>query len=146
MSYVILFDSIRTGMARSNCWVGGLTPVVMPHIGHDQIGSTLMKHFFSRWERSGEDGLPRVLVRTAATNGEAAARIQAILTDQATVMVATVAGSDRARERACLIVTQIRGLAYARHVLAVSNRDPAPEPARMMIDDTLQRYLFSDLP
>lgn len=115
-------------------------------ISRDTIGTALVAHFFSRWEGSGEDDLLRVLIRTAATNGEAAARIRAILTDQVTVMVTRVAGPERARERACLIATQILGLAYARYVLGLSDEDVTPETALAMIGGTVQRYLFAELP
>ncbi|MEQ1954963.1 TetR family transcriptional regulator [Mesorhizobium yinganensis] len=115
-------------------------------VDRDRIGRTLAAHFFTRWEGNDDDDLLRVLIRTAATNGEAAARIRAILTDQVTAMVTHVAGSDRARERACLIATQILGLAYARNVLGLSNEDVAPETAVAMIGGTIQRYLLADLP
>lgn len=115
-------------------------------VEHDRLGRTLVAHFFARWEGSDGDDLLRVLIRTAATNGAAAARIRAILTDQVTAMVTGVAGAERARERACLIATQILGLAYARYVLGLSDEDVAPETALAMIGSTVQRYLFADLP
>ncbi|WP_285295624.1 TetR family transcriptional regulator [Aureimonas altamirensis] len=118
----------------------------LSRVKRDRVGRTLVAHFFARWEGSDENDLLRVLIRTAATNGEAAARIRAILTEQVTAMVADVAGPDRARERACLIATQILGLAYARNVLGLSNEDVAPETALGMIGDTIQRYLLADLP
>lgn len=119
---------------------------VLSGVERHRLGSTLVEHFFMRWEGNDEDDLLRVLIRTAATNDEAAARIRAVLTDQVTAMVASIAGPDRARERACLIATQILGLAYARYVLGLSNKDVAPETARVMIGDTIQRYLLADLP
>lgn len=110
------------------------------------VGRKLAAHFFTRWEGSENDDLLRVLVRAAATNEEAAERIRAILTGQVTVMVEKVAGPERARERACLIATQMLGLAYARYVLRLTDADLGPDAAVAMIGDTLQRYLFSPLP
>lgn len=115
-------------------------------VPHDHVGRTLVRHFFARWESSEEDDLLRVLIRTATTHDDAAARIRAILTDQVTAMVKVVAGPERARERACLIATQILGLAYARHVLRLTDADLAPEAAHDMIGETIQRYLFEHLP
>lgn len=118
----------------------------LSRVDRERIGRALVAHFFKRWEGSDRDDLLRVLIRTAATNGEAAARIRAILADQVTAMVADVAGPDRARERACLIASQILGLAYVRNILGLSNEDVAPETALAMIGDTIQRYLLADLP
>ncbi|QPC86774.1 TetR family transcriptional regulator [Mesorhizobium sp. NBSH29] len=115
-------------------------------VERDSIGRTLVAHFFARWEGREEDDLLRVLIRTAATNEEAAARIRAILAEQVSSMVEKIAGPGRARERAGLIATQILGLAYARYVLKLSDEDVAPETAISMIGSTIQRYLFAELP
>lgn len=88
----------------------------------------------------------RVLIRTAATNEEAASRIRGVLAEQVGMMVARVAGPARVRERASLIATQILGLAYARYVIGLSDGDVAPEVAIAMIGGTVQRYLFDELP
>ena len=118
----------------------------LARIERDLLGRTLVGHFFARWEGSEEDDLLRVLIRTAATNREAAARIRSILAEQVMVMVTQVAGPERARERACLIATQILGFAYARNVLGLSDQDIKHETALFMIGDTIQRYLVADLP
>lgn len=110
------------------------------------LGSTLISHFFQRWEGRCEDDLLQVLIRTAATNDDAAARIRAILTDQVVSMVKRVAGHSRAHERACLIATQILGLAYARYVLGMSDEDVGPDTVTTMVGNTVQHYLFAELP
>ena len=83
---------------------------------------------------------------TAATNGEAAARIRAVLAEQVTARVIAVAGPDRAAERAALIATQILGLAYARYVMELPEELLPRGTMRVMIGATIQRYLFDDLP
>ncbi|CAD7036998.1 TetR/AcrR family transcriptional regulator [Pseudorhizobium endolithicum] len=110
------------------------------------IGRRLVEHFFTRWEGSKRDDLLRVLVRTAVTNDEAAARMRTILFTQVAAMVEQVTGPDRAKERAGLIATQILGLAYARNVLALSDRELARDTVIVMIGDTIQRYLVEELP
>jgi AcrR family transcriptional regulator len=109
-------------------------------------GKALVAHFFARWEGSREDDLLRVLIRTAATNSEAAARIRAILADQVTAMVRRAAGDERAGERAGLIATQILGLAYARYVLGLSDSHVPQQTILVMVGETIQRYLFANLP
>ncbi|WP_338528868.1 TetR family transcriptional regulator [Nitratireductor thuwali] len=111
-----------------------------------ELGKTLVAHFFQRWEGRQDGDLLRVLIRTAATNQDAASRIRTILADQVGTMVARVAGPERARERACLIATQILGLAYARYVLGLSSDDLPHATALVMIGGTLQRYLVEELP
>lgn len=109
-------------------------------------GRGLVAHFFRRWEGSGEDDLLRVLIRSAATNPDAAARIREVLTGQVTAMITRLAGPDRAAERACLVATQILGLAYARTVLGLADEDLAPGVVIDAVGDTLQRYIAGDLP
>ncbi len=118
----------------------------LTQVARDQLGVTLVAHFFHRWEGRQHDDLLRVLIRTAATNQEAAARIQNILAGQVGAMVERVAGPARARERACLIATQILGLAYARYVLGISDEDVPQRTVLAMVGGTIQRYLIDELP
>lgn len=118
----------------------------LDHVPHDQVGRVLIAHFFQRWEGDPTDDQLRVLIRTAATNGEAAARIRAVLAEQVTARVIAVAGPDRAAERAALIATQILGLAYARYVMELPEELLPRGTMRVMIGATIQRYLFDDLP
>lgn len=110
------------------------------------IGRTLVQHFFERWEGSEDDDLLRVLIRTAVTNAQAASRIRTILASQVTSMVAGVVSSERAGERACLIATQILGLAYARFVLGLKDEQISKDVMVAMIGATIERYLFESLP
>lgn len=116
----------------------------LSHVERHRLGNSLVSHFFLRWE--GQVDLLQVLIRTAVTNQTAATRIREILTDQVALMVERVAGPSRARERACLIATQILGLAYARYVLGMSDADVRPETIVTMVGNTVQDYLFAELP
>lgn len=115
-------------------------------VARDVVGRRLIRHFFERWEGEQHDDLLRVLIRTAVANDEAAERVRSILAGQVTSMVAQIASPKRAEERAGLIATQILGLAYARHVLGLSDELISPRVVEVMIGATIQRYLFEDLP
>ncbi|WMT89166.1 TetR family transcriptional regulator [Pelagibacterium sp. H642] len=115
-------------------------------VARAEVGQALAAHFFRRWEGEETDDLLRVLIRTAATNAEAAARIRSIFAGQILRAVESIAGAERARERAALIATQILGLAYARYVLGLTGEDISRETIRAMVGGTLERYLFDPLP
>ncbi|CAD7054702.1 TetR/AcrR family transcriptional regulator [Pseudorhizobium halotolerans] len=110
-----------------------------------RIGLALAAHFFRRWEGAEHDDLLRTLIRTAATNPEAAVRIREILGRQVAPMISRVAGSERLAERAYLVATQILGLAYARYVINLSDDDIARDTLVAAIGETLQRYLTAPL-
>jgi AcrR family transcriptional regulator len=122
--------------------------LAFPDLGdtpRDRIGEALAHHFFKRWEGDPSDDLLRVLIRSAATNEEAALRIRHIFEEQVAMMVARLTGAADSRQRAALVATQILGLAYCRYVLRLDERDlPADEAARS-VGATLQRYLFEGL-
>jgi AcrR family transcriptional regulator len=118
----------------------------LSQVARDQLGITLVTHFFNRWEGHQHDDLLRVLIRAAVTNEEATSRIRMILASQVGAMVEHIAGPTRARERACLIATQILGLAYGRYVLGLSDEDVPQQTALTMIGGTIQRYLVDELP
>jgi hypothetical protein len=61
-------------------------------------------------------------------------------------MVRRVAGPSRAHERACLIATQILGLAYARNVVRLTDNDLPQATVIAMVGETIQRYLFEAFP
>ena len=124
----------------------GLNFPELSRIDRDNLGKALVEHFFQRWEGEPQDDLLRVLIRAAATNDEAATRIRSILSEQVAAMVRQVAGPARARERSCLIATQILGLAYTRYVLGLTDKDIPQQTAISMVGGTIQRYLFEDLP
>lgn len=111
-----------------------------------EVGRTLLWHFFERWEGSEEDDHLRVLIRTAVTNAEAAERMRIILSTQVTSTIAKRVSPDRASERACLVATQILGLAYARFILGFSDQQISRDVMVAMIGATIERYLFDRLP
>lgn len=103
------------------------------------VGPALVSHFLDRWE--GDEALI-VLLRSSATNDEAAQRMRQIFVTQLHPVVAALAPAGESGWRAGLIATQIMGLALCRFVLRL------PPVAGMSRDDvvtwlgpTIQRYL-----
>ncbi|KKC03680.1 TetR/AcrR family transcriptional regulator [Mycobacterium nebraskense] len=104
-----------------------------------QVGRSLVRHFLERWE--GDEALV-ILLRSSATNGEAAQRMQEIFVTQIRPLVASFVPQSDAGVRAGLIATQILGMALCRFVLRLP---PVVEMSRDEIVDwlgpTIQRYL-----
>ena len=104
-----------------------------------QVGRSLVGHFLERWE--GDEALV-ILLRSSATNGEAAQRMQEIFGTQIRPLVASFVPPQDVGVRAGLIATQILGMALCRFVLRLP---PVVEMSRDEIVDslgpTIQRYL-----
>ena len=83
-----------------------------------------------------------ILLRSSATNAEAAQRMQQIFSAQLQPQVATLVPAAQSLERSGLIATQILGLAWCRYVLRLA---PVVAMTRAQIIDwlgpTIQRYL-----
>jgi len=105
------------------------------------IGETMVRHFLEQWEgeRAG-GGLP-VLLRSAASNEEAAVRLRDIFRDQVFPAIARAGPPETAATRAGLVASQILGLAMARYVLRLP---PVVAMSQELIirtvGDTVQRY------
>ncbi len=104
-----------------------------------QVGRTLVGHFLERWE--GDEALV-ILLRSSATNAEAAQRMQHIFSSQLQPQVALLVPAEESLTRSGLIATQILGLALCRFVLQLP---PVVAMSREEIVDwlapTIQRYL-----
>ena len=104
----------------------------------DQIGRAIVTHFLTRWE--GDEALI-VLLRSSATNEEAAQRMRQIFVAQLEPALATVVPGEAAK-RAGLVATQILGLALCRYVLRLS---PVVNMSRdeivKWLGPTIQRYV-----
>ena len=104
----------------------------------DQVGARLVAHFVDRWER---DEIMVVLLRSSATNADAAQRMKAIFATQLFPVVANI-NPVTSERRAGLIATQMLGLALCRYVLRLP---PVIEMSRdeivTWLGPTVQRYL-----
>ncbi|MGV0852037.1 TetR/AcrR family transcriptional regulator [Mycolicibacterium phlei] len=103
-----------------------------------EVGARLVAHFLDRWER---DEALVVLLRSSATNEDAARRMREIFATQLFPVVEALSPSQPQR-RAALIATQALGLALCRYVLQLP---PVVAMSREEIvgwlGPTLQRYL-----
>ena len=107
----------------------------------ERLGWALVRHFLERWE--GDEALV-ILLRSSATNDDAAQRMREIFGMQLRPLVESLVPSGEAATRAGLIATQILGLAMCRFVLKL------PPVVAMSSEEivewfgpTIQRYLDS---
>lgn len=108
-------------------------------VAPDSIGETLVRHFLAQWE-SGAGGLP-VLLRSAASNEDAAARLRDLFRAQVFPMIAAAGPPETAAGRAGLVATQLLGLALTRYVLKLAPVVAMPlETIVSEIGPTIQRY------
>ncbi|SOX55874.1 TetR/AcrR family transcriptional regulator [Mycobacterium ahvazicum] len=103
-----------------------------------QIGRSLVRHFLERWE---DDALV-ILLRSSATNDEAAQRMQEIFRSQIQPLAASFVPESESARRAGLVASQILGMALCRFVLRIP---PIVDMTRDEVVDwlgpTIQRYL-----
>jgi len=108
-------------------------------IPRESRGLHLVRHFLARWE-SGDREL-QALLKVAVTHETARQAMTGIFNDQLAANLA-LQGLDRPRERACLIASQMLGLALVRYVFAFSacvNLDDDEVVER--VGKTIQAYL-----
>jgi AcrR family transcriptional regulator len=104
-----------------------------------QVGRSLVGHFLERWE--GDEALV-ILLRSSATNGEAAQRMQEIFGTQLQPLVARLVPPGQSGVRAGLIATQILGMALCRFVLRLPPVvEMTPDEVVGWLGPTIQRYL-----
>ena len=83
----------------------------------DKLGEALIAHFLKRWEEPDDDSL-QLLLRSSASNEEAAERMRMVFRDQIVGLVTRLRGDEAmSRDIAALIATQTIGLAYTRYIL-----------------------------
>ena len=108
-------------------------------------GNRIATYFFQRWESNPSEGALGLLVRTAATNDHAAARLREVVDRQITAALEG-AGIGEAPRRAALIATQMLGLAYCRYVIGLAEiASASPDELIAPLATTIQRYLTMKL-
>ncbi len=111
----------------------------------EHAGCRLMEHFVWLWDDEERDDRLKFLLRASVTHPQAADLMRAAFEEQIFATVLNVA-PDHALKRAVLVATQIIGLAYCRHIIALEplastsaaelKRDFAPQ---------IQRALFGPI-
>jgi AcrR family transcriptional regulator len=105
------------------------------------LGETLVRHFIEQWEgdESGR-GMP-VLLRSAASNEDAAIRLREIFAAQVFPAIARAGDPSTAMTRAGLVASQLLGLALVRYVLKLP--PVVAMPVELIVREvgaTVQRY------
>ena len=106
----------------------------------EEAGHVLATHLLARWE---DDDALKILLRTAVTDDEAAARMRSIFVEQLTPMITALTGDPAdALPRAGLVASQALGVALTRYVLELPPV-VTMTPAELVewVAPTLQRYL-----
>ncbi len=105
------------------------------------IGPAIVRHFLGVWEGEGGNGGLTLLLRTAAVNAIAAAKLREVFAGQVMPMLSRAGGADAAG-RAGLISSQLLGLALCRYVLELPPVVAMPrEQIVAEVGATVQRYL-----
>jgi AcrR family transcriptional regulator len=82
----------------------------------EELGRTLVEHFFSRWEGLPSNDAFLLLLRSAGTNENAGRRARAVVSDQVRHALARAVG-ERGEQTASLVTCQLLGLALGRYLL-----------------------------
>lgn len=82
-----------------------------------KLGEIVIAHFLDVWEESSGSAGMAILMRAAATNEEAAAKMRRIFASQVAPMLAAIVDRSEMATRAGLVSTQLLGLALCRYVL-----------------------------
>jgi AcrR family transcriptional regulator len=108
-----------------------------------RLGTTLVRHFLDRWERAADADALLLLLRSAATDEAAAARLKEIFARQLAPAVRRIVTDPAlARQRAGLVATQMLGLALCRTILRIPPVvEMPPEEIVEHVGATIQRYL-----
>jgi len=111
-----------------------------------QRGAVLITHFLDLWEGALSTGTMAVLMRAAATNDHAAAKMRKIFAGQVVPALAKTVDPTELATRAGLVSSQLLGLALCRYVLklppvAMLSRDQIVRS----VGPTLQNYLTGKL-
>jgi AcrR family transcriptional regulator len=110
-------------------------------VDRDELGAHLVAHFMDRWER---DEVLIVLLRSSATNADAAQRMRTMFATQLLPAIAKI-NPAAAERRAGLVATQMLGLALCRYVMAIPPVVAmSHEETVQWLAPTVQRYLTAD--
>lgn len=86
------------------------------------------------------------LLRAASSHEEAAAVLRARITDALLEPLAASLGRDEPRLRAAMVMSQVVGMAFARHIVELEPLATAdPERIARLLAPVLQHYLTADL-
>lgn len=113
----------------------------------DSIGKRIAYTFLRVWDGQGGTSPMITLIRSAASNAQAARMIREFVSAEILGRITRSLKVPDARLRAALVGSQLIGLAMLRYVIALEPLASAsPEDLAEMVAPTLQRYVTEDLP
>ena len=125
---------------------GSLVPLLLAD-GVDGLGERIIRTFLGVWDGTPGQGPMLAMLRSAVSHQDSADRLRSLLTRALLQPLAEGAGCGDAQLRACLLASQIAGLALARYVLKVEPLASATaDELAPLVGPTLQRYLTGTLP
>lgn len=89
----------------------------LSRVDRESIGESLVRHFLTLWEGDEAGGGLPVLLRSAASNEDAATRLREMFKAQVFPAVARAGSASTAPQRAGLVASQLLGLALCRYIL-----------------------------
>jgi AcrR family transcriptional regulator len=105
-----------------------------------KAGEAMVEQFFQRWE-GGDESL-QILLRTAASNEDAAERGREVYRKQILAAVVRLRGKAGSERAASLLATQLLGLAYCLYILRLpALRSMSRKAIVESVGATIQRYL-----
>lgn len=116
-------------------------------VARSDLGRVLTEHFIARWEGELSDDVLVLLLRSAVTNEQAAAKLRTVFREQVAAVLVPVVDPAESQRRAGLVTSQMLGLALTRYLLRIPGL--ADRPAAEVAGDigpTIQKYLVGSLP
>lgn len=143
---VIRYFHSKAGLFDAVCEISLRLPP-LDAVPRDDLGRSLVDHFLARWEGDPADDSLLLLLRSAAVEPEAVARLQGIFEDQLIpALSGVITDPAQAPTRVALVSSQLLGLALTRHILRLP---PMVALSRAEIvaavGPTIQRYLEGPL-
>jgi AcrR family transcriptional regulator len=133
-------DGLFTQVATPN-----LQLIDLDGVAPAMLGEAVVRHFLRIWEGEDSGGGMQVLLRSAASNAEAAERMRGIFVAQVLPAIARIGRPETAAFRAGLVASQLIGLAMTRYVLLVPPVVAMPaESIVRAVGETIQRYAGYD--
>ena len=112
----------------------------------DQVGERLVRLFLAVWESEQTRAPIIALIRSAASNEQAAVMLREFVSEALVGRVAAALDVPDALLRPPLVASQVIGLAFMRYVIKLEPLASAdPERLVAAIAPTVQRYLTGDL-
>jgi AcrR family transcriptional regulator len=115
-------------------------------VDRERLGETIAGIVLGVWETPGLRSQAEALLRSAATNEQAAAMLREFVSSTILRIVAGAVDPDDAEYRASLVASQIIGIGVARYLVALEPiASASADDVVAAIAPTLQRYLTGDL-